>query len=93
MAQARMPADWPGERSSAGLGRKAADVARHAWIWYWTRRAEHAAVAILQALDDRSLKDIGLDRSEIESVVHGARPGERRVCRGLEQDCGAVGCC
>jgi uncharacterized protein YjiS (DUF1127 family) len=44
---------------------------RRAWAGYWTRRAERATVAILLALDSRTLKDIGLDRSEIESVAQG----------------------
>src|SRR5262245_30175221 len=52
------------------IGRKAANLARHVWARYWTRRAAHATVAVLHSLDDRALKDIGLDRSEIESVVY-----------------------
>jgi len=32
--------------------------------------AERQAIAGLQALDDHTLKDIGIRRSEIESVVH-----------------------
>ena len=56
-------------------------LSRRAWAAYWTRRAEQATVAILHSLDDRSLKDIGIDRSEIESVVYAARHErqERRI--------------
>jgi len=35
-------------------------------------------VLMLRALDDRSLHDIGVDRSEIDSVVYG-KPDERRL--------------
>jgi len=56
------------------------EMAQHAWTRYWTSRAEHATVGILSGLDDRTLKDIGLDRSEIESVAYSAIRGERRVC-------------
>lgn len=41
------------------------------WLAYWHRQAERATVAILGSLDDRTLKDIGMDRSEIEAVVYG----------------------
>ena len=56
-------------------------LAHSLWSWweaYWTRRAKQATVALLQGLDDRLLHDIGVDRSEIESVVYG-KPGERSV--------------
>jgi uncharacterized protein YjiS (DUF1127 family) len=57
------------------------NAARQAWAAYWTWRAQHATATILHALDDRTLKDIGIDRSEIESVVHAAdeERKERRV--------------
>ena len=51
-----------------------------AWRSYWRRRAECATLFMLQSLDDRTLKDIGIDRSEIGSVVYGG--GERRICVG-----------
>jgi uncharacterized protein YjiS (DUF1127 family) len=62
------------------LGRKVASLARHVWARYWTRRAQHATVAVLSSLDDRALKDIGLDRSEIPSVVYGERRSPRDDC-------------
>jgi uncharacterized protein YjiS (DUF1127 family) len=73
-------------------------MAQGAWSRYWTRRAEHATVGLLHALDDRALKDIGLDRSEIESVVYNASRGERRICWARmpaaqpAPRCGAPGC-
>jgi uncharacterized protein YjiS (DUF1127 family) len=49
------------------------DVLRSVWLEYWVRKAERATVVALSALDDRTLKDIGMDRSEIESVVYASR--------------------
>jgi uncharacterized protein YjiS (DUF1127 family) len=66
---------------------------QHAWTRYWTRRAERAAVAMLYALDNRALKDIGLDRSEIESVVRSADPCERRICWASPERAGVPRCC
>ena len=34
------------------------------------RRAAHAARSLLYALDDRTLHDLGLSRSEVPSVAH-----------------------
>jgi uncharacterized protein YjiS (DUF1127 family) len=43
---------------------------RNLWRAYWARRARRASILLLSSLDDRTLADIGLARSEIESVVH-----------------------
>jgi uncharacterized protein YjiS (DUF1127 family) len=40
------------------------------WRKYGRQRRLKATIRLLQRLDDRSLKDIGLSRSEIEPVVH-----------------------
>jgi uncharacterized protein YjiS (DUF1127 family) len=45
---------------------------------FLARRAQQATVRLLRGLDDHTLRDIGLGRSEIESLVYG-RPGERRL--------------
>ncbi len=46
------------------------------WYMYRMRRAKRLTIRILQSLDHRTLKDIGIDPSEIESAVHG-RTGDR----------------
>jgi uncharacterized protein YjiS (DUF1127 family) len=51
---------------------------RKAWSAYWQRRAQAATMAVLSSLDDRTLKDLGLHRSEIGSLVYGTRR-ERRL--------------
>ena len=66
-------------RPAPTLAMKAGGIARRAWQAYWDWRARQATVEILRALDNRTLHDIGLSRSEIESVVRDARNG-RRPC-------------
>jgi len=46
-----------------------------------TRHRRRRAIADLQALSDRSLTDIGIDRSEIDSVVFGLRRDSSRRSR------------
>jgi uncharacterized protein YjiS (DUF1127 family) len=58
--------------AAAALGELAAIVlatARAGWGAYARWRERRAAVRELHALDDRSLRDIGVSRSEIEWVV------------------------
>jgi uncharacterized protein YjiS (DUF1127 family) len=52
---------------------------RRAWRRYWDWRARRMTVAILQSLDARTLRDIGISAGEIESVVHGQT--HDRTCR------------
>jgi uncharacterized protein YjiS (DUF1127 family) len=58
-----------GARASFATG--AAGFLRKAWRragqWWHNKRA----IAQLEALDDRMLKDIGIERSQIESAVDG----------------------
>jgi uncharacterized protein YjiS (DUF1127 family) len=68
-----------GGRSLATLAGGAGDRIAGAWRRYWQRRAKRATVELLHALDDRTLRDIGLSRCEITSVVYG-RAGERTRC-------------
>jgi uncharacterized protein YjiS (DUF1127 family) len=56
---------------SATLAGRIRRAARSVWRSYWRRRAERATLFMLHSLDDRTLKDIGIDRSEIESVTCG----------------------
>ena len=52
------------------------------WHAYWDWRARQATVLILRALDKRTLHDIGVNPSEIESFIYSKR-GERR--RGYDE--------
>jgi uncharacterized protein YjiS (DUF1127 family) len=45
-------------------------LAKGLWHAYWEQRAQRASIYLLRSLDDRTLSDIGMARSEIESVVH-----------------------
>jgi uncharacterized protein YjiS (DUF1127 family) len=47
-----------------------------AWTAWRRRREQKRTVHILSTLDGRTLKDIGVDPSEIESMVYG-NPSER----------------
>ncbi len=44
-----------------------------------TRREQRAAVDALKTLNNAVLRDIGIDRSEITSVVHSAPQGRRKT--------------
>jgi uncharacterized protein YjiS (DUF1127 family) len=60
-------------RFFTAVGRGVSEAARAgsvALARWRSRRRDRAAIARLQSLDDYVLKDIGIQRTEIESVVH-----------------------
>ena len=69
-------AGQPASQSSpAGLGRLLGRW-MHGLVTYWVRRE---AIKLLSEMDDRSLRDIGIGRSQIEAAVGGAlNPGMGR---------------
>ena len=52
--------------------------ARRLWDAYWDNQARRATALMLEALDDRTLKDIGLSRHEIRQAVLGNDAARRR---------------
>jgi uncharacterized protein YjiS (DUF1127 family) len=52
-------------------------IAGRWWRAYWNWRAREATILILRSLDRRTLRDIGVDPSEIHSCVYG-ECGDRR---------------
>jgi uncharacterized protein YjiS (DUF1127 family) len=65
---AAAPAADAGRRLSAVVVGVGALIAR-GWRAYWGWRMKRTTVLILQSLDRRTLRDIGIDASEIESLV------------------------
>jgi uncharacterized protein YjiS (DUF1127 family) len=66
------------------LSQCASDLGRgvlRLWHAYRAHREHRAAKAQLMALDDHMLKDIGLDRSEIDSVLLDTSQDRRRSTR------------
>ena len=62
------------ERARAYRSAAIKDLFRRLFDWFRRR----AAVARLQALDDRTLKDMGLNRGDIEQAVRGREPSANR---------------
>jgi uncharacterized protein YjiS (DUF1127 family) len=56
-------------------------MVRDGWIAYRTWRVRYIAEAELRGLDDRSLQDLGISRSEISSLVRSdGHDTTRRPC-------------
>jgi uncharacterized protein YjiS (DUF1127 family) len=66
-------------RAARALAHRAAVTARERWRAYAGWRERRAAIKELASLDDRTLKDLGLTRSEIEFVVRGSEPPRLRA--------------
>lgn len=66
---------WVGREA---LGTQIARKLRLYWEAYWSWRAKQATVSILKTLDRRTLEDIGVSASEIESAVYGSADRCRR---------------
>ena len=60
--------------AAGGIGPLIAKV----WRAYWDWRVKRTTVLMLHSLDRRTLHDIGIDPSEIESLVHDAGRERRR---------------
>jgi uncharacterized protein YjiS (DUF1127 family) len=67
-----------GIREHASLTGRFAQSLHAIWRGYWARRAQKATVLMLQSLDDRTLRDIGIGPGEIESCVYGKARDRRR---------------
>jgi uncharacterized protein YjiS (DUF1127 family) len=67
------PGSWASQ-----LGQGLAARARSLWAGYWDYQARRATALMLEDLDDRMLKDIGLRRSEIWPFVFRAQGDRRR---------------
>jgi uncharacterized protein YjiS (DUF1127 family) len=79
-----------GRRIAGVLGSALSAVAGRWWTRYVCWRERRAAVRELAALDDRTLKDLGIYRSEIETVISGLevppRLGQITVLRPCTSD-------
>lgn len=64
------------EQTRPGLAARLAGWGRRRWDTYRRQRRYRKTVGALSALDDRTLHDIGLERSEITSYA--SRGGEGR---------------
>jgi uncharacterized protein YjiS (DUF1127 family) len=77
MSCPRLPADSVSRQlcgqvaCRSSLFARAVHFVRRSWRVYWEWRARRATILLLRALDDRTLHDIGIAPSEIESLVQG----------------------
>jgi uncharacterized protein YjiS (DUF1127 family) len=67
----------PQETSPRPWGRLLLVALKRLWVAYITWRMEHAATVQLWSASDRTLKDMGLTRSEISGAAKGKWPAER----------------
>ena len=54
---------------------------KRAWAAFIAWRMQQAAIAYLQSMSDRELRDIGLSRAEIEFAVTGEHTHDHASCR------------
>jgi uncharacterized protein YjiS (DUF1127 family) len=66
------------QRAAAGGALKAG--LRRAWQAYWAWQQRRTTVRILSSLDERTLRDIGINPSEISSYAYGDPEQRRRTC-------------
>jgi uncharacterized protein YjiS (DUF1127 family) len=59
----------PRRAPAASVVRAAGRTMKRWWLAYMTWRIERLAISRLSAMSDRQLKDIGIQRSQIESAV------------------------
>ena len=65
-------------RTTAGGALKTGLV--RAWQAYWVWQQRRTTVRILSSLDERTLRDIGINPSEISSYAYGDPEQRRRTC-------------
>lgn len=65
-----------GEADRRGLLQAMSDAIARVWRAYLDRRTRLATLRVLHSMDDRMLKDIGIRRSEIHSVIY-SEAGDR----------------
>ncbi|HEY7086079.1 MAG TPA: DUF1127 domain-containing protein [Hyphomicrobiaceae bacterium] len=69
MASGTMTTTCPSHSAAVNTGLRLVHSLSDLWRAYWAHRARRASIILLSSLDDRTLADIGLGRSEIEAVV------------------------
>jgi uncharacterized protein YjiS (DUF1127 family) len=73
-----MRTEFISARPTQPLAARSARLLGEAWQRFWRWRARRATVQLLEALDDRTLHDIGVSRGEITSLVYGGRGDRQR---------------
>jgi uncharacterized protein YjiS (DUF1127 family) len=72
-----------GGATVAFVAQRLGELGKGLWRAYRRRRAERATIATLNGLGDNVLHDIGIDRSEIESVVRTRSKGRLQRFEGV----------